>query len=153
MISSHSSVLFLIALIAYSCGPKTPHKSVESSMMITMYERADYCGGANPSDEILEALKEPKPMRNTVVYIQINDESDPIEVSTDEKGVARIEIMHGSYPVLLKEKFKYPMPSDPSSYCAEWKSKPDGLLTIAENSGEASVTLHRTCNPCEKPRY
>ncbi len=72
-------------------------------------ETREYCGGANPSDEILEALRRPQPVAHHKLYVRRGSKNalaNPIllEFTTDADGKFRIELPEGEYCLIEEGK-------------------------------------------------
>lgn len=106
-------VLFLICLCCYTtyAAKKAKGKMVRVEGYVT--QTADYCGGAQPSEEMLERLAKPNPLKGKEIVIKIgpkNKVSSPVytRVKTDEQG---------KFSVMLRVGVVY-------SFIEEWKAKP-----------------------------
>ena len=44
-----------------------------TNTMLTVYMTSDYCGGANPSDEILDDLKTPRLLKSKSIFIKVGE--------------------------------------------------------------------------------
>jgi len=82
------------------------HRVVPSG---TVTETREYCGGANPSDEILEALRRPQPLAHHKLYVRRGSKNalaNPIllEFSTDAEGKFQIELLEGEYCLIEEGK-------------------------------------------------
>jgi len=111
--------IFLLLLVCFStlvfAKKRTKSKMVLIQGVIT--QTSDYCGGAAPSEEMLENLKKPVPLAEKDIYIRIGPKNKPgrggqnpiyKKVTTDENG---------KFSVMLKSDVTY-------SFIEDWKSKP-----------------------------
>lgn len=129
--------------------------------------RSSYCGGARPSQEMLDEYAIPKPAKDFVLVIrsgEVNDFGVPIAktVTTDEEGHYSTELPAGTYCLALVEKAQQPDYSklDSKTYqvnepCSkEWLNKCE--LTFQVEEGPVTglhLLLRKRCfqanfNPC-----
>lgn len=147
--------LFLIGFL-FSCNPQTlTNKTLaEIEVKLIIQITADYCGGANPPEQLLKNLKTPQQLRNTEVIIR-NSAKDFQEVlKTDAQGEINKSLPAGEYLLFFPEKIN----AEPiekainKDYCLEWKETPDATFEVSFDQNTFNLQLHRTCNPCELPR-
>lgn len=145
-------------LLFISCIPAKYNKTIKLNIMST----SDYCGGAKPSDDIIDELNTPKPFNGTI-YIHTNPERR-------DKGVAK-KIKNGEGTITLPIMgitdlvfFQYPAMNIK-------KLEKNGALAIKENeceirrnfqrldminvdteTKEVSTNIHLTCDPCSEPK-
>ena len=141
-----------IIVFFFACNPKMTANATDTNTMLTVYMTSDYCGGANPSDEILDDLKTPRLLKSKSIFIKVGEEKI-VEVNTDKNGVAIVDMEAGTYGIFLQGKHSYKVAANADEYCKEWKETPNGVLTLSENQMEAKVTLHNSCNLCLPARY
>lgn len=146
--------ILLVFVLTESCSQKSTANSNSSSSderRITFELISDYCGGANPPQEVLDALNQPKPAKNEkLTLVSQNAAKDNLAVTTDDVGKAVINLPQGTYQVFLAEKMKKTF-NNADDICKDWLGKQNGLLTISSNQEEYTVRLKRTCNPCTEP--
>jgi len=102
----HWVIVSTIFLLAASC--KSSKTVVEDKMMeivVKFMTTKSYCGGAPPSQEILDREKTPRPLANTTFYIKKghkNISSTPVylEVKTDRNGEINVKVPTGDYLIL-----------------------------------------------------
>ena len=151
------NLLFFI-LFFWACSSKAVNGSNKSDQetSVTFMLTSDYCGGANPPTEVLDALKVPKPLKNSTIYlVSKTNQEKLVEVSTNEEGLSVIELPEGEYSIYLNEKFSFQKKKTGDSFCKKWTTTPDGYLTYTKDMDKegSSVQLHKTCNKCNKPHY
>jgi hypothetical protein len=110
-------IIILICLFSFSVWAK--RKPVEAYTTITgkVTTTADYCGGARPSEEMLEQLRTPKPAIRRTIYIKygsVNTENTRLikKVMTDSNGLFTVKLKKGYTYQFLEEwqclNFKMP---------------------------------------------
>lgn len=109
------NILFLSFIIIsfQSCfaAKKTKKHLVKIQGIIT--QTSDYCGGARPSDEMLEQLAKPKPMIGKEIFIKIGPKNKA-ENSIYKKVITDSV---GHFEIMLPTGAVY-------SFIEDWKSKP-----------------------------
>lgn len=121
-----------------------------------------YCGGARPTEEILEELRTPIPAPNVFLYLRkgdtnfIQNEID-YQFKTDDSGRVEVNLPTGTYSIVfenkkdvsvyneLLEKYgketSYQTAIDTNCLNAYFK-QPNAILTVEEN-GENAITVNR----------
>lgn len=136
--------VFVSLFILMSCNSSKTASTNESTTFKVMFT-SDYCGGAYPSDEILEALKKPKPLKGEEIYIKSTSEDAKfISIKTNEDGEFSADLAEGDFLIFLKEKIE-------AKNCEEWSTKANGNFTFTKGSENQTINVHRTCNPCNEP--
>ena len=146
------SYLF-ISLLFFNCSPKqkatseknsgksTTAKSVTVSGSITQTNA--YCGGARPSDEMLQELATPRPFPNKKMHVikgETNTTAHEIILSftSDSVGGFSFKIVPGTYAIIVDEQAQAP---DSKKYTSQlvkadetcfkdWWAKPYYLLEV-----------------------
>ncbi len=112
---------------------------------------SNYCGGAAPSDEMLEKLKIPKKFSNQNFFISTKEglEENMREVTTSVAGVATAPLEKGTYYVFLPQKvsMKHTSKDRSEEECKKWKNTPNATFTVGDQSN-VSFTIHKTCDRC-----
>jgi hypothetical protein len=104
-------ILFVsLALLTIAChNQKTSTDNNQSMKKYTVTgkieQTAKYCGGAKPTQEVLEGYKQPKPLTEFKLYVKINDlnhqKSAPIDSTiTDENGIYSFNLPKGNYIIV-----------------------------------------------------
>jgi hypothetical protein len=121
-----------------------------------------YCGGAAPSEELMEELSLPRPLTETTVYIYPNGEYGEVEpyvLKTDKKGKASVRLPEGQYgihlhtPETARELWKKYDSLNVDSLCFmefECMSKFD-LPHTPKGNTEMHIPIMLECNPCLPP--
>ncbi|MEW6470070.1 MAG: hypothetical protein AB1458_14175 [Bacteroidota bacterium] len=130
-----------------------------------------YCGGARPTQEILEKIKEPKPVVNTKFYVRkdtFNDVSQPVllEFTTDSSGNFGISLPPGKYCIVNDQKKdkaytedlkkKYAVATEwyeaaDAACLEEWLRTPDAVLIVNGDVKDFVITWYDRCSwylPC-----
>jgi len=140
----HKIFIFISVFIFISCNSSKSSTTNESATFKVLFT-ADYCGGAYPGDEILEALQTPKPLKNEKIYIKTPPENAKfISIKTNEKGEFTADFAKGDFLIFLKEKIM-------AKNCEGWSAQPNGNSTFTRASKSQTINVHRTCNPCDEP--
>ena len=140
----------------------------------TVFETRQYCGGANPSEEILEAMRRPRPLANYEMYVRassVNALASPVllKFTTDANGNFQIALAEGEYCILeagKKDAVRIPdfteenrklAKTDPaatpysltSPKClTDWWQTCDKVLRVGkENQKGVRIELRRGCHP------
>jgi hypothetical protein len=103
-------VHFLLFLL-YGCKTKNAasDKIVEIEFQIRLTQSSTYCGGARPTEEVLEWHRQEKPLQGQTIYIRqgkTNDLSSKIiaQYTSDENGLIRAKLAPGEYIFIHDEK-------------------------------------------------
>jgi len=140
----------------------------------TATETRQYCGGANPSDEILETLQRPRPLARHKLFLRRGSKNvlaHPVllEFSTDADGKFQIELPEGEYCLIEEGKkgaLKIPDFSEENRKLAQaapsampykltspnclsdWWQTCDKVLRIGKQSVTGiKIEFHRGCRP------
>ncbi|MBK7762453.1 MAG: hypothetical protein IPI46_03665 [Bacteroidetes bacterium] len=122
-------------------------------------ETSDYCGGAMPNEQVLEALKTPQPIAGKTIYIKIgskNSEGKAIykKLITDSAGCFKVRLKSGQTYCFVEEwkskKFIIPKDTDEVKWDAECLRKrfqtADYLLTVkSSRNGMVKINFHNRC--------
>lgn len=140
----------------------------------TVFETRSYCGGANPSDEILEAVQRPRPLARHEIYIRAGSTNALtstvlLKLTTDVKGNFQVKLPEGVYCVIeaaKRDPLKAPdftaenrklAKTDPAAIpfsltspecLTEWWRTCDQVLRVGKkNLTGVRIELHRGCRP------
>jgi hypothetical protein len=121
-----------------------------------------YCGGAKPTEEILEELRTPKSAPNVKIYLRkgsINDIKKEIDyqLMSNDSGVVKTSLPAGTYSIVFENKkdqgaydelldkygteTSYQTAID-TSCLKTFFAQPNGVLVVEENN-ESKITVNR----------
>jgi hypothetical protein len=129
-------VITFTGILLFSCNPKT-------TVVLTVQSKKPYCGGARPTQEILNAAEELRPYRNK--WLLITDKSLTVDsVMTDSSGQLTLRLKKGVYRVMEPWRFFRAAPgmknkSDFEQKCLENEWKQD-YCVITVRSKETVVS-------------
>lgn len=129
----------------------------------TIMHTRTYCGGAAPSEDMIDKMKKEIPFanHNFVVKKTTTDvNSAPIfkDFTTDEKGNFSISLPKGNYSVFIQEKTQdyekgIMAQFGRSENCKTWKNTADFTLNVSKKiKSVQTFKMHLTCNGCTPPR-
>lgn len=103
----------------------------------TITNNSEYKGGANPPQEILDALAVYHPSANQIFYIRSATNYAPFTniigtFSTDSNGNYSISLPTGSYGVIGQEKYEFEQNPLAEANCG-YLQTPDFMLNIVSN--------------------
>jgi hypothetical protein len=140
------TALFFLITLSYFGQTKKPstYYTVSGSVNLT----GSYCGGAAPSEEILEGIRKPSPYIGKVFYVRkgkTNDLKQPIvlKFKTDSLGKFSFKLPVGVYCIIQEEqkasfsKINYPKTGNISvdkTCLLDWWKKPYSILEIKDKS-------------------
>jgi nitrite reductase/ring-hydroxylating ferredoxin subunit len=149
-------IQYTIAALALLCSYTTAdaQKAAMYKVVITCTQTSDYCGGAQPQDEMLEELRLPKPLPNATYYlVRGSKRSSKVykKVTSNDLGEVQLNLPAGSYTLLSAEQIKAFVPRQNDKYttwdnaCLKQRyNKP--LLVLRVRSAETvSVNVHNNC--------
>jgi hypothetical protein len=167
--------LVFVGLLVIMAGCKATKSNVDSStsskekaassgpFTIEVEYGEQYCGGAQPTDEIVEHISRPKPFFNGTIYIA---EEGPNQEVIDEKMVqldkeakVTLNLDSGSYFISLIPLTPEPIDStlsplemDKIKCMNQWRRVVARSYTLGGQNPVYRVALLKECNPCEEPR-
>jgi hypothetical protein len=139
------SVLLLIAVFFFSaCKSHCKDKKTQFKIVYTR----SYCGGARPTEEMLNALRTPKALANCTISFVNEKTGRFVEDASNEKGELNVFLETGNYLVRI---------GDNSANLAELPFKKDCKKLQEINlanlqipvSGSDSIFLKIPCDPCD----
>ena len=172
---------FLLLMLVISCTTQQsgtiqtkPAEVVFKNVTIQVWETSQYCGGARPTDEMLNAIQTPKPLAGQLCFIRKNEtnstSSTPIASATsDANGKINVTLASGTYCVVFPNKVDsaaYKMyltkfGEATSNYSAidkkcldKWFQTPEHVFSISDPKQpfQTEFTIHRSCSwntiPC-----
>jgi hypothetical protein len=137
-------------------GIKPPRVTVKGKLMQTN----SYCGGAKPSEEMLEQIQKPVPYANKVFYVRkgkVNSTKAEVIASftTDVNGEFSFMITPGTYSIIQEKQLKALKSSDLQSKdhqvvdakcMKEWWTKPYYVLEVkTESITIPEWSIHHPC--------
>jgi hypothetical protein len=150
-------------------GPNLKMDGDSCLVTVKVTYTSPYCGGARPSDQMLEDSKKPKPLPGQLFYVKPGKENSMsvnalAQAETDTSGKMVFKLPLGKYMLLLPVQT---VEMDTNSYVTnqyyrydrkcliEWWKKPVIVFDVY-HSGESTVNVHLTkkCflngwSPCE----
>lgn len=171
-----TALVFLVSLTC--CKSKTAAiKSTDgNTVKVEVLFTEQHCGGAAPTEEMLNKMFEPRAMVNQDLYIAMMTGphmfANEIKVKTDKAGILTTNLDTGFYAVSIfplvtpvpdkEEKNDVPDPGNsqdvPSAEqmkaaCeAEWKRMASMPIKIKGGQSVYKMIIQKECNPCEEPR-
>jgi hypothetical protein len=157
-------VLSLGMVILSSCASLMTKRKIQFNYHVT----EDYCGGAFPSEDILEELKTPK-LYNGTLYMNNNPVREGKEIKLEfTNGVAKQKgFKAGTYFVFKDKKMDadsvHQAAAEPTDdmYTEEMidpicllmhNSQPLGTVQIDKKTRIVADSIHIMCNPCLPPQ-
>lgn len=125
-----------------------------NTVRIKCTQTSDYCGGARPSEEMLEELQQPKPIVSDTFYIvkgKTNTFKIFKKVVTDKNGFIRLKLPKGTYSIYTKaqmQPFKAKQNTDIQTWdneCLRKMHKTPLAIFNAANKKVVSFNLHQKC--------
>jgi len=110
-----------------------------------------YCGGAWPSDEILESYETQYPLTSSTILLKNNKQKDKvIEINTDKEGHFNSPLEPGTYDYYMTKSYNKDMNCAFKADCKKWLNKCFGQITIKEGKYDGyKIVFAFECNPCE----
>ena len=149
--------LLITTILFVSCKTSQFNRTVKINIMST----SDYCGGANPNDELIEELNTPKPFNGTI-YIHKDPErrdkaitkrfvNGKATISTRIMGITDLGLFQ--YPAInLKKIENNESGAIMKNDCRIEKNfQPLGMIIVDPETKEVSLDIHLTCDPCSEP--
>lgn len=126
----------LLQFIAFAQQPVRIHFSYTNS----------YCGGARPTDEIINKYKTPNKLSNFKIKL-LNKK--PITFTTDSLGRIIAKLRPGKYRIFLTEENNKKLFTNYDPTCVKMLKPPYGELLIEPGKNNYKINLHFPCNPCQ----
>lgn len=154
-------LLLLPFLLAFVSQKAKPHKPVKTYLVkIRVTQTSGYCGGAAPSQEMIQELNTPKAYAYQTFYLRPGSKNSLnfkslIKVKTDSTGTIRTRLKPGTYVLLFTSMVNKPDTSkfkNNNSYefmgteCLNaWWSKGWQVITIQSKNNDLSFNIHFPC--------
>ncbi len=145
-------ILVLLLLFVCVCAAQQKVPAARYKVSGTIKLSTDYCGGADPGDEVLASMRQPIPLKNKTIYIKRGNKNFSKgkiiqKATSDDNGVFNVYLASGLYCVVEEYKIKklqFPEPNinisvDSACFEKEWR-KCDGIIRI-ENKTIENVNL------------
>jgi hypothetical protein len=124
----------------------------------TLLQTFSYCGGANPTQEILDSYSKPKPYPKKIFYIRKGNKNNITnkiikKFTTDCNGNFSFKLPKGTYSIIVAEQVepinsknyntKFQTVND--SCLQKWWSEPYYLLSVQKKNEPLHFTIHHQC--------
>jgi hypothetical protein len=145
---------FLLFFIFANTSLAQKRKPYNCTIKVTSTK--DYCGGARPSEELLENLRQPKPLPATTFYViaGLQNKKDVKvikKVITDSNGKFRLKLRKATYSIISEEQMQ-PFQTNPSIAYYTWdlsclrKKWQEPLLKLQIGTTKnATINIHSNC--------
>ncbi len=126
-------------------------------------ETNDYCGGAAPTEEMLEWLRKEKPVPRKELFVRAGTANGSsrilLKFTTDAEGNFKISLPSGDYCIIEESKREPPKVPHTSkgawnaagsqpTCLQKWYGTCDKTLTVGQQDlKDVLIKFHRTCNP------
>lgn len=113
-----------------------------------------YCGGASPSQSILEQYKAEYPLKTSTIILQDTSESGKtIKIRTNSKGYFKTKLRPGTYNYFMTDKYDKTLVFDFNPSCDVWLNRSFGQITIVKGQTDGyKILFDYGCNPCAPKR-
>ena len=127
---------------------------IEQTVVVHVTFNNNYCGGARPSEEMLNQYKSKFPLSLSCLILRSQSkEKTEIKVTTDKNGNFKVHLLPGHYSYFMTEKYNRNMGSPFDSQCIIWLQREFGEIEIKKGKFKGYVMNYSFgCNPCEPPR-
>jgi hypothetical protein len=124
---------------------------------IKITETESFCGGMQPTEEMLQDLRAPKPMLNTSFYLVkgiMNKKGIKVikKLETNNKGIIKLNLSKGNYAILSESQVKEFIPKKNDEYhiwdnaCLEKLWKTPLLILRVKKSFQTKANVHKPCS-------
>lgn len=146
-------ILLFACLIFQSCKKENDVEMMGSKFKISgnIYNNAIYCGGAAPSEELLNYLATERPSTKFKILYQKGNINKPGEeiykvIHTDANGFFTTELPKGKYIAITAEKFN--AETLPQMEGCGWLKKQDFKIIVTGEDLNSKSHFTVDCNPC-----
>lgn len=159
------SYLFLLVVVAM-LGLSAKQKVKKLTVSGTITQTSDYCGGAAPSEAMLQMLRTPQALEGKKIFVRkgnVNNASKKVlaETVSDANGNFKLELPAGVYCIVFEDKstdFKSPQNDKHNTWdeaCLKAKyAKCEYTFTLKSKSlSGVKINYHKHCsfrNPCSQ---
>lgn len=111
---------------------------------------SSYCGGARPTDEIVEEKQRLKTLSSSSIKFKNHFTGTEYVLKTNAQGIAEGQMEEGKYDVFLTNDINADLGTGFDPKCKLWQDQL--LLTVkVKSSGTTQdVNIHFICNPCDE---
>lgn len=157
------SILLLVTALLFTACSTTKNSaqtnntdsSSNDEITLKIEYTSNYCGGANPPDELIQKLKTPKKYSEMEIYLSRKDNlsGDLTKLKTDENGEVSTSLNTGTYYLFMPEKKNIELKEGgEAESCEKWKNTPNGEFTVKLDSNEVAISITKTCDTCGPKR-
>jgi hypothetical protein len=156
--------ILLLIVIGLACSNILCAQSKKITMQVKATTTSSFCGGAQPTEEIMERMRAPRPINETKFYIikgAINKSNRKIidSFTTSPLGEANIRLLAGTFSIIEAKQILSFTPLKDSQHqtwnneclLEKWQTP---LITFkAKRNKLISFNIHKPCSfsmPCGK---
>jgi hypothetical protein len=165
-----SICLLALLLLAFSAHAQTKKSKKpaprKASVTINITQTTSYCGGAPPSEDMLQKLQTPQALNGVTFYIikgnKVKPGVKPIATfTTDDFGKATVRLAPGNYSVISAEQLKSFAPKQDTQYdhwdkdCLyqQWLTPLLSFTIKSAKPTKQAANIHKPCffsMPCNR---
>lgn len=155
------------------CGISQSHSQ---TIQLIITQTHSYCGGAEPTPEMLELLRTPAPFEGKTIHLRkgkMNDVHKKIvaTITTDSTGIVSLNLPLGTYSVVgddkrnrkkyrsLLKRFSKASASRSAidkPCLKDWLKQPEAVIEVRDGENRFTVNFHHRCDweaiPCSSYR-
>lgn len=154
------NILTALALTLFfvACKSNKVQTDNQDAIQFNIYFIEEYCGGAEPTEEIMESFRTPKPLNDTLYIHKMQDgfrEETPVKVNMKKGHGSLLSLPPGIYNAFTQAVYTIDSSSEDMAMqqCRFEQSRmPFFTFKVEEAKAVISDTLNRNCDPCEPPR-
>ncbi len=140
----------IISVNIKTANPEEINKTQKVTVCVMF--RNTYCGGAAPSESILEQYKTEYPLKNSKILLQ-SASGKTIKICTNSKGYFKTKLRPGTYSYFMTDKYDKNLGFEFNSSCEAWLKMSFGQITIVSGQRDGYKILYEYgCNPCGPKR-
>lgn len=114
------------------------------------YYTTSYCGGARPTEEIIQENAMPRLLTTSTVKLKNHHTGVVYTCKIGKDGEATIDLEEGKYDVYLTREINPALPTGYDPKCSLWQNKSLFTVKVSNDGKTREVTLHFECNPCDE---
>jgi hypothetical protein len=130
----------------------TQNKQKKKSVIVNVTFCNSYCGGAKPTENILEQYKKEYIFSNSSFILKKDSTNKQIKVTTNSKGVFTTALAPGKYNYYMTNQFNKKAGSTFNPDCDIWLNRSFGQIEILPQTKKYKIVYNFGCNPCEPLR-